>query len=301
MVNQEITLPILKDKQVSLFIKREDHLHPFISGNKYRKLKYNLLEAKKRQAATILTFGGAYSNHIAATAYAGYENGFNTVGVIRGEEIADVWQKNPTLKFANAHGMEFKFVSREVYRNKQDELFLNELQSQFKSCYILPEGGANMLAVEGCEEILTMSDACFDTVCCAVGTGGTISGIINSSQKHQNILGFPAVKGSFLTEDIRSFVSSNNWSLQTDYHFGGYAKINLELINFINDFYEQTKIPLDPIYTAKMIYGLLDLVKNNYFQPYAKILAVHTGGLQGVAGMNAMLLKKKMPLININN
>lgn len=210
VLNQQVQLPILTEKNISLYIKREDMLHPFISGNKFRKLKYNLLQAQQLNAKSILTFGGAFSNHIAATAYAGKENGIKTIGgVIRGEELAGKWQQNPTLSFAKENGMEFKFVSRETYREKNNPDFLTELRHQYKDSFILPEGGANDLAVKGCEEILTAEDSMFNIVCSAVGTGGTIAGIINSTNKNQRVLGFPALKGNFLKEDICKFCSQH--------------------------------------------------------------------------------------------
>ena len=297
--NQEVQLSILAQKRISLFIKREDLLHPIISGNKYRKLKYNLLEAKQKNHQTLLTFGGAFSNHIAATACAGKEIALNTIGIIRGEELKDSFLKNPTLKLAHEHGMQFKFISRSAYKNKDDESFLIDLKEEFGNFYLLPEGGTNDLAVKGCEEILSANDLNFNVVCCAVGTGGTISGIINSSSTEQQILGFSALKGDFLKEDIRNFASKENWDLVSDYHFGGYAKVNDELVQFLNNFKKETKIVLDPIYTGKMIYGILDLIRKDYFKPRTQILAIHTGGLQGIAGMNQVLEKKNKPLIAI--
>src|SRR5690606_10955628 len=183
---------------MKIYIKREDLLHPYVSGNKFRKLKYNLLEAKKQGYSTILTFGGAFSNHISAVSYAAKEFGFQSIGIIRGEELFDKINDNPTLKFAQVNGMQFEFVSRETYRQKDSEIFIEKLHQKFGNFYIVPEGGTNELAVKGCEEILTDQDDIFDYICCAVGTGGTISGIINSSKPHQKVLGFPALKGDFL-------------------------------------------------------------------------------------------------------
>ncbi len=297
--NQRVNLPVLKAKQVSLYIKREDLIHPLISGNKYRKLKYNLIEANKKNFDTLLTFGGAFSNHISATAYVGKKNGFKTIGVIRGEELSKKWQENPTLLLAYEHGMQFKFVTRGDYREKENPSYIKQLKKEFGSFYVLPEGGSNTLAVRGCEEILAPDDIDFDVICSSVGTGGTLTGIINASQDYQHILGFPALKGDFLKEDIRKFAVKENWKLQTDYHFGGYAKFTQDLIHFINDFKSSTQIPLDPIYTAKMIYGILDMVQNDVFKPHTKILAIHTGGLQSITGMNTVLKKKNLPLINV--
>jgi 1-aminocyclopropane-1-carboxylate deaminase len=298
-LNKIINLPISVTRKygVDLFLKREDQIHPFISGNKYRKLKYNIEGAKKLKFETILTFGGAFSNHIAAAAYAGKEFGFKTIGVIRGDELRDKIHENPTLSFAEACGMQFKFISRELFREKHTAQFLEKLKEEFGEFYLLPEGGTNELAIKGCEEILTEEDVNFDFVCCAVGTGGTISGIINSSKHGQQILGFPALKGSFLNEDISKFVTKQNWNIITDYHFGGYAKVNEALIHFINQFKKENNIQLDPVYTGKMMFGIFDLLEKGYFSKGSKILAIHTGGLQGITGMNMILKQKKMPII----
>ncbi len=294
-VNEPIILP--KKYGVELFLKREDKIHPFISGNKYRKLKYNIEEAKKKGFNKLLTFGGAYSNHIAAVAFAGQEFGFQTIGIIRGDELEDKIEENPTLIFARACGMEFKFISRQLFREKHSDVFIEKLEKEFDQFYLLPEGGTNNLAVKGCEEILTKEDCDFNFICCAGGTGGTISGIINSSKPSQKILGFPALKGSFLNKDISKFVRKKNWNLILDYHFGGYAKVNIELIEFINKFKRENNIQLDPVYTGKMIFGIFDLLEKGYFKEGSKILAIHTGGLQGIAGMNKVLKQKKMPII----
>ena len=297
--NQLIKLP--ETYGVSLSIKREDAIHPFVSGNKYRKLKYNLIEAKKQQKQTLLTFGGAYSNHIAAVASAGQVLGFKTIGVIRGEELFDKIDSNTTLSFAEKCGMEFKFISRETYRNKQSNVVLNDLKLEFGDFYTIPEGGTNALAIKGCEEILTKTDLAFNYICCAVGTGGTISGLVNASKINQKILGFPALKGDFLKADIIKFANQSNWELINAYHFGGYAKINKALVHFINTFYKQHKIPLDPIYTGKMMFGIFNLIEKGFFPKGSKILVIHTGGLQGIAGMNNTLRNKNLPLIDLLN
>ena len=287
----------LPNKNVELFIKREDQIHPFVSGNKYRKLKYNLLEAKARGLKTLLTFGGAYSNHIAAVAAAGQGLGFRTIGIIRGEELEPKVLENPTLHFARQNGMQFKFVSRQTYRSKTSKSFIFELNNEFDDFYLIPEGGTNDLAVKGCEEILDGISNDFDYICCAVGTGGTISGLINCSKLRQQVLGFPALKGGFLKQDISKFVQQANWELISEYHFGGYAKINKDLIVFMNQFKKDQRIPLDPIYTGKMMYGIFDLINENYFPKGSKILAIHTGGLQGINGMNAKLKNRNLPII----
>ncbi|WP_282050701.1 1-aminocyclopropane-1-carboxylate deaminase/D-cysteine desulfhydrase [Maribacter aquivivus] len=298
-INQLVEHPLLAEKQVTLVIKREDLLHPFISGNKYRKLKYNLLAAEAENQTTILTFGGAYSNHIAATAYAAKEKGFRAIGIIRGEELENSWQTNTTLKKAFDDGMRFKFINRNDYREKENLEFIEGLKKEFGDFYLVPEGGTNSLAIKGCEEILIKADEEFDVVCTSVGTGGTVSGLINASFPRQNVLGFSALKGDFLKDEIEKIVNNKRWKLITDYHFGGYAKTSEELILFINEFKEKTGIPLDPIYTGKMIFGLFDMIKHDTFAPRTKILAIHTGGLQGIAGMNSVLKKKNLPLLNI--
>ena len=295
-MNQSVAIHF--PKGISLVIKREDLIHPFVSGNKFRKLKYNLLQAKAEKQSCLLTFGGAFSNHIAAVAYAGKEYGFQTIGIIRGEELATKIESNPTLKFAQECGMQLEFVSREDYRLKTELTFLEQLEKKYGSFYLIPEGGTNELAIKGCEEILTNEDAVFDYIGCAIGTGGTISGIINSVLSHQNVLGFPALKGDFLQDEIRNFVQNENWELITDYHFGGYGKINSDLVEFINWFFEQTQIPLDPVYTGKMVFGIVDLIEKNYFPENSKILVIHTGGLQGIQGMNLNLKNKGLPTIN---
>lgn len=292
-------LKISAREQLRLFIKREDELHPFVSGNKFRKLKYNLQEAKRQTKKTLLTFGGAYSNHIAATAYAAKTEGFKSIGVIRGEELVSKVEVNPTLKFAKSCGMDFKFVTREDYRKKNTDSFLEALEITHGDFYFIPEGGTNELAVKGCKEILNESEKDFDFICVCVGTGGTIAGLINSSRSDQKILGFPALKGDFLSRDIRKFAKSKNWELISDYHFGGYGKIKPELITFINQFKTDYNIQLDPIYTGKMMYGIFDLINKNYFAKDAKILVIHTGGLQGIDGMNLKLKQKKLPLIEL--
>jgi len=285
--------------QITVHTKREDLIHPFVSGNKFRKLKYNLLQAKVEGKTKILTFGGAFSNHIAAVAFAGKEHNFETIGIIRGEELCSKISENPTLTFAQNCGMKFDFITREEYRKKDTFSFVEKLEEKFGAFYFVPEGGTNELAIKGCEEILTSDDSIFTHICCSVGTSGTISGIINSAKPNQKIIGFPALKGSFLSDDIRNFVTSTNWELQSEYHFGGYAKINEELIRFINAFREQTGIPLDPIYTGKMMFGILDLINKGYFPEGSKIVAIHTGGLQGIEGMNCKLKSKNLPLITI--
>lgn len=295
-MNQKIHLDL--PNGIELFIKREDLLHPIISGNKFRKLKYNIEEAKKSGNNTLLTFGGAFSNHILAVAGAGAEFDFKTIGVIRGEELECKINENPTLAQAQELGMQFYFVSRAAYRDKEQPSFVSHLHEKYGNFYLVPEGGTNDFAIKGCEEILTDTDKEYFThIICAVGTGGTISGLINSSSEKQQIIGFSSLKGAFLSEVIRNFVSKTNWSINDNYHFGGYGKVTDELIQFLNSFYSQTAIPLDPVYTGKMVFGILDWIEKGYFPPNAKILMIHTGGLQGIKGMNFALKNKNKEII----
>ncbi|MFD2891676.1 1-aminocyclopropane-1-carboxylate deaminase/D-cysteine desulfhydrase [Flavobacterium chuncheonense] len=289
-MNQKVNINL--PNGIELYIKREDLLHPYISGNKFRKLKYNVLEALRLEKEQLLTFGGAFSNHILALAAAGKENNLPTIGVIRGEELENKVEDNPTLLKAMEFGMQFKFVSRAQYRLKEEGSFLVDLQKEFGDFYLVPEGGTNSLAIKGCEEILDSEDKIFDFVCCAVGTGGTISGIINSAANHQKVLGFSSLKGGFLSDVICNFVTRKNWEIFSEYHFGGYGKTTDELIGFLNSFYENTGIPLDPIYTGKMMYGILDMVNRGLIPSNSKIVAIHTGGLQGIKGMNQVLKNK---------
>ncbi|MBC8266434.1 MAG: 1-aminocyclopropane-1-carboxylate deaminase/D-cysteine desulfhydrase [Flavobacteriales bacterium] len=283
---QEISIPLLKEKEVCLFIKRIDKVHPFVSGNKWFKLKYNLLEAKKQNYKTLLTFGGAYSNHIAATAFAAHEKGFKSIGIIRGEEHFPL---NSTLQFARENGMELHYVSRSEYREKSTPDFLEKLKTKFGSFYLIPEGGTNELAIQGTAEILEENDT-QDYICCAVGTCGTISGIINASNPKQTVIGFPAIKGfDLLQKDIENWTVNKNWKLVNNYVCGGYAKIDKELIQFINSFNATQNIPLDVVYTGKMMLGILDLIGKDYFPKGSSILAIHTGGLQGNKGMSERL------------
>jgi len=278
--NQKIDIP--NNFGIEVYVKREDVLHSEISGNKFRKLKYNLIEARDLGFTKLLTFGGAYSNHIAAVAAAGKEFCFETIGVIRGEELQEKYLENPTLKKASEDGMQFEFVTRTQYRDKNNAAFLDQLKEKFGDFYLIPEGGTNELAVKGCKEILTDDDKMFDFICCAVGTGGTISGIINSLKMHQKAIGFPALKGDFLTEDIQKYAENSQWNLVTDYHFGGYAKLNDELKQFMKQFFKKYLISLDPVYTSKTFFGVIDLISKGYFKPDSKILIIHTGGLQGL-------------------
>lgn len=287
---EEINLKLLEEKSVRLFLKRDDLIHPQVSGNKWRKLKYNLLEAANQNQHTLLTFGGAFSNHIAATAFASNAAGLKSIGVIRGEYDGN----NPTIRFAENNGMLLHFVSRDSYREKTTPTFVSELENEFGRFYLIPEGGANGLGVKGCTEILPEIEISFDIVCCASGTATTSAGLALTLKEGQRLLSFPALKGGgFLADEITRLIdearfrplSKLNIEMMTDYHFGGYGKVNSQLLEFIDWFKKETNILLEPIYTGKMMYGLFHLVKSNYFKYGTTIVAIHTGGLQGWDGM----------------
>lgn len=291
---QALQHPSLTQANLALDIKRDDLIHPFVSGNKWRKLKFNFKQCQAEDKDTLLTFGGAYSNHIAATAYAGNQMGVKTVGVIRGDEFNTL---NTTLDFAQKNGMYLHFVSRSDYKKKSESYFLEELKALFGDVFIIPEGGANWYGVQGCYSILEEVNQPYDFICCAAGTGTTAAGIFNSKSDDQKLVVFPAIKGAEeLINDIIKWKETpdlDTLAIITDYHFGGYAKLNNELINFANEFYLNHQIPLDLIYTAKMMYGLFNLIEKKYFPKNSRILVIHSGGLQGNEGF----VKKGVKLV----
>ncbi len=277
---------LFEEKGVQLFLKRDDLIHLEVSGNKWRKLKYNLQEAQRKNLDTILTFGGAYSNHIAATATACRLAGMKSIGIIRGEELNE--KDNPTLRKAVQDGMRLHFISREEYRRKNESMFIEKLHQRFGDFYLIPEGGANEFGMKGCMEIMQEVQEHFDIVCIACGTGTTLAGIVASLLPHQNALGFPALKGGeFLEKEILNLLkkigysTSQSFQLIAQYHFGGYARHTPELLQFIRDFKTSQGIELDFIYTGKMVLGIYEMIKNDYFAQGTKILVVHTGGVQG--------------------
>jgi 1-aminocyclopropane-1-carboxylate deaminase len=275
---QEIQNELISGSDVKLYIKREDLNHPLVSGNKWWKLKYNLAEALIQKKDILLTFGGAYSNHIFATAAAGREIGVKTVGIIRGEEQTSV---NPVIQFARHAGMKLHFVSREVYRQKNEEKFIHKLHEEFGDFYLIPEGGSNELAVKGVQEFAQRIIGDFDYICCPVGTGGTLAGLINGLKGSGTIVGFSVLKnGSFLTEEVRELGAAySNWNIQTAYDFGGYAKSTPWLTSFVEDFWKKYNIPIESVYSAKMMAGIFDLLGKGFFGRGSKILAIHTGGI----------------------
>ena len=316
---QQLSSPLLTEKSIQLFIKRDDLIHPELTGNKWRKLKYNLLQARHEKKETLLTFGGAYSNHIHAVSAAGHLLGFKTVGIIRGERAPVL---SPTLVYAESMGMHLHFVTREAYKNKSDVKFIDSLNGELGDFYLIPEGGSNDLAVKGVKEIVDELEEQVpnvDCICSACGTGGTLAGLIegveSSAEKESStrkesstkkelsakkqpsmkkvspikILGFPVLKNAnWMYQDIQQLLRTTehtNWSLALDYHFGGYAKYDQTLIEFIRSFEVDYSVQLEPVYTAKMLYGIFDLIKKDYFPKQTTIVAIHTGGLQGLAGI----------------
>jgi 1-aminocyclopropane-1-carboxylate deaminase len=285
----EITIedPIFEKAGIRVIVKREDLNHPLISGNKWWKLKYNLEEARKSGFHKILTFGGAYSNHIYATAAAAIESCFESIGIIRGEKILPL---NPTLKFAERNGMKLHFISREEYRLKTTSSFIQELKKNFGDFYLIPEGGTNLLAVKGCEEfaINELSNINFEYIFLSVGTGGTISGLICGFKGLKKIVGVSVLKnGEFLSDDINGLIqnfsgrSYGNWELLTSYHQGGYAKVTEELKRFIVMMQAQHNLPLDAVYTGKLLWAVMKEAENGAFKRGSTVLVLHTGGLQG--------------------
>ena len=279
--NSDIPYQQIQYNNVQITIKRLDLVHPHISGNKFYKLKYNFQEAQRLGHRQVLTFGGAYSNHIAATAYAAHHSGFASIGIIRGEELRHK-PLNSTLATAQRYGMQLYYVSREKYKLKNSPEFLAELNAQFAAYYLIPEGGTNALAIQGCKDILSSDDqAHYDLVCCAVGTGGTIAGLIETSAEQQHVLGFSALKGDFLTHDVEQLTARKNWRITDAYCCGGYAKTSTELLNFIHHFEKSYAIPLEHIYTGKMLMGIFDMIDQAQIAKHQRILVIHTGGLQG--------------------
>jgi 1-aminocyclopropane-1-carboxylate deaminase len=287
---QQINSEVASRAGVNLSVLRLDQIHPIINGNKWFKLKYNLLAAQEENYTTLLTFGGAYSNHIFATAAAGKLYGLHTIGVIRGEERLPL---NPTLSFAVEQGMELVYLNRQTYRQRHTKELLEDLQYRFGQVFIIPEGGSNLNGVRGCIEIAQAATT-FNTVCLPCGTGTTLAGIVLGLLSTQRAIAFPVLKnGAFLAQEINTLLtnylqsglpvphsSPAPWELVCDYHFGGYAKVTRELLHFTEEFRQTQGIPLDHVYTAKMFYGVIDLLQQGFFPRGDRLLLVHTGGLQ---------------------
>lgn len=288
---QKIEEPLFDAKNVHVYIQREDEIHPIISGNKWRKLRFNIEKAIQLKKKSLLTFGGAHSNHLHATAEACKLAQLKGIGIVRGERI-----ESQTIIDCEKAGMELHFVSREEYRLHDNKEFLNDLNEKFDYPFIIPQGGNNFYGTLGCTEILNHSKMNPDFIIVGSGTGNTASGILLSLKEHQKLITIPALKGNFMAEEIENAVFTYLMDQETteeylsklevlnNYHFGGFAKYKPELIAFMQSFYKQHKIKLDPIYTNKVMFALYDLIKLNHFPENSKILAIHTGGLQGIKG-----------------
>ena len=287
-VNQTLSLQEVQG-ELEITLKREDQIHSDISGNKWRKLKYNFQYAKKNGYRSVLTFGGAFSNHLAAVATAGHQYGFQTHGIVRGEEL-ESQTLNPTLQYCAQKGMALHFVNRTLYKNKKQALASVIIDD--KNPYVIPEGGTNALAVNGCAEILTSADKDFDTIAVAVGTGGTMAGLIQSTSDYQYIVGFQIVKDIETSSRIRTFVSNDRWSLVSTYDEVGYAKTPKLLIDFAHSVADQTGVILDPLYTAPMLWHLIKKWKENTWNFGNRLLMIHTGGHQSIKGINQRLAQQ---------
>lgn len=288
-INQPLNHPLLDEKGIELDIKRLDLVHPELSGNKFFKLKYNLEKAVFDGFEKVLTFGGAFSNHIYATAAGAKALNLSAIGIIRGERIDPL---NATLSHAESYGMDLHFVDRYTYRLKKEPSFIKSLDEKFGSFFLIPEGGTNELAVKGTAEILQPADEKYTHIATSIGTGGTFAGIYTSLVSSQKLLGFSALKGDFIRREIDDLLKDFNlrgrgsFQIFSEFHFGGYAKYNQSLIEFIWWFYESFGVILDPIYTGKMLSGIWQLIGQDHFPKGSKILVIHSGGLQGNKGFS---------------
>ena len=278
---QKIEEDLFRDKELEVYIKRDDLIHPLISGNKWRKLKYNIANAEKG----ILTFGGAFSNHIVATAIAAHHAGIRSIGIIRGERTH---QLNPSLKIAEDHDMELHFISRSDYRKKDDADFLKDLEDQFPEFLIVPEGGSNESGIKGCSEIMDEIELKVDHIICAMGTGATVAGIARSLKTDQKLHAISVLKSAeYLEKEVEKMSpgTADRIVFHHDHHFGGYAKINDDLIKRMRQFYKEHQIKTDPVYSGKSLFALYDLIEKDHFKPGSRVLFYHCGGLQGIKGM----------------
>jgi len=298
---QRVLIDEFDEKNIELYVKRDDLIHPEVSGNKWRKLKFNIEQARFKGKDRIITFGGAHSNHITAAAKAAEIYGLESIGIIRGED-ADF--SNETLSFARSCGMKLIAVSRSEYRNAETWDYKELLKTKFQNFYLIPQGGANFYGVNGCIDIISEIEAEInpDAIYVSCGTATTLSGMILGNKNQRQLYGVSALKGGeFLLTDIRKNLMEvysdeetvkytlEHVSLLTDYHFGGFAKLNTELIEFMRNFYRQSGIKLDPIYTAKTFYAMLDKVRSKHNKEPEKWVLIHTGGLQGIPAMEKKL------------
>lgn len=299
----DMTVPVSEiplQQKVRLFVKREDLIHPEISGNKYWKLLYNVNRYLERQPLSplLITFGGAFSNHVSAVSALGKQLDIPSLGMIRGEELAEKYLENPTLATASANGMVFRFLTRTEYREK--EKLTEILTNDFPNALIIPEGGTNEMALRGIRHMLTGQTKEFDYLCSAVGTGGTLAGLSAYCEDSQKVIGFKAVTDSSLYERVSGLSGRANFEL-LEVHDAGYGKISDETVRFINAFKKKYAIQLEPVYTGKMMRKIFELIEDGYFPEGSKILAFHTGGLQGITGANMLLQKKGHNLIDTDD
>ena len=284
---EELKTPFLEFQKIRIFIKRDDLNDPLLMGNKFRKLKYNLIAARAKGADTLLTYGGAYSNHIFATAAAGKRYGFKTIGLIRGDELNA--NSNPTLKAAANFGMTLLFLPRQRFSDFKSHLtFPSDVKGKI---HTLPEGGTNRAAIRGCAEIIEEISLPFDILCTPIGTGGTMVGLLKGLAGQKEVWGFSALKGNWIDAHIKSLliqekIKVTNFKTFSENGFGGYGKFNSRLITFIKWFHNEKKIALDPIYTGKMCLRLWEMLKNEQIAKGSTIVLLHTGGLQGIMGFN---------------
>ena len=281
IVTQTLRNPLHKLKRIEADVLRLDMLHPVISGNKWFKLKYHIADAAAQHKKGLVSFGGAYSNHLVAMAWLCREHGLRSAGVIRGKEDDPT---NPSLQQMKAAGMELVFVSREEYRDKSR--LADDFLSENPDYYYVPEGGRSAEGVKGASEIISLSDNSYSHIICSVGTGTTLAGIIAASQPSRQVTGVCALKlpdaqHNDIVDFIDTHTSNKNYLIAFDYHFGGFAKFNGELIRYMNDFYRVENIPTDFVYTGKLFYAVEDMIRNDYFTSGSRLLLVHTGGLQG--------------------
>ena len=297
---QKIEEPLFKEKNVEVYIKRDDEIHPEISGNKWRKLRLNIEKFHSGKYDALLTFGGAFSNHIAATAALCGNISIPSIGIIRGDEL--IVDSNKTLQQAHQYGMQLIFVSRDEYNQRYERIYHEELRTRFKNILIVPEGGANYLGALGAAD--SIKELPFEPthIYLAMGTGTTSAGCLLGAE-NATVIGVPALKGGdFLRKDIEELVQlvllEKNWTeekmkqlqIESDFHFGGYGKHTNELIQFITQFYQQHQIKLDHVYTAKMMYAFYSNLKADKIKPNSKVVVLHTGGLQGLTSIKEQLI-----------
>lgn len=277
----EISDPLYYSKGVSVFMLLDYLNHPDISGNKWRKLLFNIKQARDLNKKRLITFGGAYSNHLFAFANACGIYGFKGLAIVRGDGFD---KANPTLSHLKKMHIQMRFVSRTEYRDKL--ALVVSLEEEFPDAFIIPEGGTNEWAIKGFDAMVQEVEEDYDVWVCPVGTGGTLAGMSYYNEKKRNI-GIPVVKDVTLNQTIARLNGDRPFELIEGYTMGGYAKVPDSLVQYINNFYDKNKIPLDPIYTGKMVFAVEELIRSDFFSPGMKLLLIHTGGLQGIAGYNS--------------